>query len=109
MKISRLIYRSDRWCQGSLAVNKFGKKLSSLNIYHTSDGKEYDPSKDCVAYSLYGAVAHLYGPDGQGDVLVKLGDAARRYVGRQIWLAEFNDAPTTKFEDIQKVLRMARL
>ncbi len=109
MKISKLLYRDDRWCQGCLAVNKIGKRLDNLNIYHYSNGTELDPSKECVAYSLQGAIVHLYNGENQGDVFTRLGNAARLYYGQKIWVAEFNDLSSTTYKDVMKVLKIADL
>ena len=109
MKISQLIYKEDKWVKNCMALTKNGRKLYDLNIIHSPNGPVYDPSKDCVAFSLYGAISHLYSGDGQQDVCLKLGDVIRRYYGGKIFLAEFNNRPETSFQDIKNVLAIAKL
>jgi hypothetical protein len=109
MRLSQLLYREDKWAKNCMAVKKDGTKLYDLNVYHLPNGEQIDPSKDCVAYSLYGAIAHLYSNDGQQDVTTKLGNAVREYCKCKIWLSEFNNKPETTFQDIKKVLAMAKL
>lgn len=109
MKISKLLYREDKWAKNCMAVKKDGTKIYNLNVVHFPNGTYIDPSKDCVAYSLYGAISHLYSNEGQQEVATKLGDAVRQYTKSKIWLAEFNNKPETTFEDIKNVLKIAKL
>jgi len=109
MKISNLIYREDKWCKGCLATTKEGRKLQNLNVHHYDGGREINPASTCVSFSLYGAVVHLYGGNGQGDISARLGDAVRKYTKSNVYLAAFNDDESTTFEDIQNVLKIANL
>jgi hypothetical protein len=108
MKISRLLLNESKWTKGCLGRDKNGNPINSFNILHC-DGKEVDLGKDAVSFSLYGAVVRLYQGDGQAEVFLKLGEAVRRYSGRKIWLAQWNDEQETTFADIQAVLELANL
>jgi hypothetical protein len=108
MKISRLLLNEDKWTKNALARKKDGTPIPSLNIIH-KDGKEIDPSREAVCWSLYGAIVHLYNGDGQQEVFLKLGDIIRKYKSQKIYLAQFNDSSETSFEDIQAVLELANL
>lgn len=108
MKLSKFFHNESKWTKGCLGRDKEGRAINSFNIIHR-DGREIDLGKDAVSFSLYGAVARLYSGDGQSDVILKLGDAARAYTGRKVWLAEFNDSSETTFADIQAVLELANL
>ena len=109
MKIASLLYREDKWCKNCLATTKNGKKLFNLNVHHFEDGKTLDPSKECNAYSLYGAITHLYNGTSQSEIFSKLSKAIREYKGIPMRVAEFNDSPETTYEDIQKVIKLANL
>lgn len=109
MKISNLLYREDRWIKGALAKSKDGTMLQNLNIYHFDGGKEIDPSVQCVAYSLQGAIVRLYSGDSQGDMFIRLGNIVRNYFGQKVYLAQWNDDPATSFQDVKNVLKLAGL
>lgn len=109
MKIGNLLYREDKWCKDCLAITKNGKKLFNLNIHHFEDGHTVDPTKECNAYSLYGAITHLYNGNSQAEIFSKLSKAIREYTGTSIRVADFNDSPATTYEDVKKVLTIAGL
>jgi hypothetical protein len=109
MRISRLLYREDKWCKGCMGITKNGIHLQQLNIVHYENGHTLDPSKEIVAYSLYGAITHLYNQDTQNEIFQKVGNAIREYTGVKIYLAEWNDLPTTTYKDVMAVLRKAGL
>ena len=109
MKISQLFYRENKWMKGGLAKTKNGSIINNLNIRNCAGGVEINPARECVAYSLYGAIAHLYTNEGLSDVSMKLSDAVKRYTGKAVYVAQFNDDPSTTFSDIKKVLSLANL
>lgn len=108
MKISRLIYNESKWTKGCLGRTKDGVAISSFDVIHR-EGKEMDPTRVVESYSLQGAIIHLYSGDGQSEVFLKLSDVIRRYSGRKVYLAAWNDDPSTSFTDIKNVLEMANL
>jgi len=108
MKLSKLLYSDKKWAQHCLGRTKDGIPVNSLDVIHR-DGREFDPSRDLEAFSLYGAIIHLYGGDGQSEVFAKLGDAIRKYSGRKVYLAQWNDEATTTFSDVKAVLEIANL
>lgn len=108
MKISRLLYNEAKWTKGCLGRTKEGKAVNNFDIIH-KDGHELDPTRNVESYSLYGAIAKLYNGEGQSDIAFKLGDVIRKYKGQRIYLAQFNDDPTTTYEDIMEILKIANL
>jgi hypothetical protein len=92
-----------------MAITKNGLRLQNLNVYHYENGHTVDPCKEAVAYSLYGAITHLYNQDSQNEAFQKIGNAIREYTGAKIYLAEWNDLPSTTYKDVMHVLKKAGL
>jgi hypothetical protein len=108
VKISNLIFKPEKWAQNCLGRTKEGRPIQSFNVVHR-DGHELDLSKDAESFSLYGAVIKLYGGEGQADVFFKLSEAVKKYTKQKMYVAQFNDSPTTTYEDIKAVLEIANL
>lgn len=90
------------WVQNVMAVDSDGNVIN-LN--------EFTPEIKVHACSLQGAVAYLYSYEKESErrqkILEKLSKAIRKYTGKSYFVAEYNNLPTTTFEDIQKVLKIA--
>lgn len=105
MRISKLLYRSDKWTKGALGRDKDGNPVE-LYTHHFAGGREFDSSSIIVAYSLYGAVAKLYGCSND-QIIGKLKNAIYLVTGQRSTLADFNNRDATTFEDIQTVLKLS--
>lgn len=94
--ISKLLDSPDKWTTGALAVDSDGLSVPTL-------------SEDAVSWCLLGALKHeartsrLYlSADKRIWAAVKA-----EYPGRYLSLSQFNDSPTTTFEDVQRILKLA--
>jgi len=92
-----------------MGITKNGIHLQRLDITHYENGRYLDPSKEIVAYSLYGALTHLYSQDNMADAFAKLGNIIRADFGGSIYLAQWNDLPETQYSDVMRVLKIAGL
>jgi hypothetical protein len=117
MKLSSLLNRENRWTQHCLGRDKNGNALKSLDTYFVAkfdkNGKifyqEFKQDELAVSYSLYGAVVKCCPLDDHENTMHKLSEAIRRYTGKNLWVAQFNDGLDTKFEDIKAVLKIANV
>ena len=110
MKISKLIYAENKWAKDCLAEYKEGKKIYSFDRRISLDGQILDdPSEKATKYSLDGAITKLYNPNSREPVLSTLKKAIQAYTGENVHISKFNNSSNTKYEDIKKVLQIAKL
>jgi hypothetical protein len=90
------------WLQNAMALNTDGE-LVNLN--------EFPSETKIQALSLHGAVAHLFSyerePERRQKVMDRLSKAIRKHTGKSYFVAEYNNLPTTTFEDIKTILKIA--
>lgn len=109
MKISKLLYNSNRWCKNSFGISREGKPLYNFDVVYSSDGSINDPANGCKSFSLYGAVSYLYRGKERNIVLGKINDAIKSYSGKNQRITQFNDDSSTTYEDIKTILSIAKL
>lgn len=109
MKINQLLSKESKWCKGALARDKNGKPINCLDIKYFDNGRDIDYGKNAVAYSLYGAISHVYQYDDHENVLDKLHAAMRKVFGKDMVLAVFNDSEKTTFKMVKKVIEEAEV
>lgn len=107
MRLLNFFKYPSAWTKGAAARDKSGK-VYNLNEYSAADFKN---GNRLESFSLYGAIAHFYSfekePEAREKTIYKLRKAIGIKTGRSCSIAEFNDAPETKFKDIQDVLKIA--
>jgi hypothetical protein len=90
------------WLKNGFAADANGHLLD-LNMF-TNDMKVYK-------LSLHGAIAYLFPyekePEKRSFVLNKLSKAISIYTKKSMFVAQFNDAKETSFEDVINVLKIA--
>lgn len=90
MKAHELLNNESKWHKGSCACERFRYSINASAI-------------DAVKWSIDGAVYKLYEPR---IAILKLDEIARHLsLGSIPQLYNWNDIATTKFEDVQKVLK----
>lgn len=107
MRVSQLLSKENRWTKNALARDGNGKAIDCLDLIHFHNGHTLDLGKNAVAYSILGAIAHCYSPDDHEQVLDKIHSAMRKVLNDDMYIAKFNDAETTTFEDVKKVIEIA--
>ena len=114
MKLHNIFKTSSSWCQNANALLKDGTPLNINCIpYYSNDPKTnkmfYDFNKklkNIKQWSLYGAVSYFYNTDNKYELMKRLRQAIFLHTGKEMNVAEFNDAQETKFEDVQAVLKI---
>ncbi len=107
MNLRKVFILESKWTQGCAARDGNGKPLD-LTFINRDIPKQV---KLLESFSLQGAVAWYFPFETRTEeryrILDKLRNAVRKYTGKDVYVAEFNDDPKTTFEDIQKVLKIA--
>lgn len=102
MNITRIIYAPHRWTKNTAARDKNGNPYPTIFPYPS----EIDHNKNIASYSLQGVLT-FYCPDNTREQYVrKLSKAIEIYTGKKKYIAEFNDSPSTTYEDIMAVCRI---
>jgi len=108
MRLSKIFRKKEFWTKNCACRDEFGY---SVNINETPIDSERSSEfvKKIKSWSLYGAVAfhYSYPSNKRYHIMDKLKHAIQRVTGKQMTVPEFNDSPTTTFEQIQKVIKIA--
>jgi hypothetical protein len=101
MKLLQLLNTSKRWCKGYLAKTENGIPTMPNN-------------SDAVKWCLIGAVQKCYGDHRCENVEEKIKEAIRSEFPKitfSDWntIVEFNNAPTTSFRKLRRVLKKANV
>jgi hypothetical protein len=108
MKIVQLLNRDTKWCQHALARDGNGKPINCLDVLYLDQGRRtLDLAKNAKSFSLYGAICHCYGEQDHEQVADKIHEGMRKVLGKDPWIAEFNDDEKTTFEDVKAVIQAA--
>lgn len=107
MKLSKIFTNEKRWTKDALARDKDGNSLN-LDYINRDNAKQV---KELNSFSLHGAltwyISYEKNREERDRVRTKLRKAIREYTGKDMNIREFNDSPSTKFEDIKAVLRIS--
>ncbi len=93
MKIKELLNDKTKWCQQHAAVDH-------------NDNPTCPRGPDAVRWCLIGALLKC-DPAEDSAVLEKLQSTIQQITGKYGGVIGYNDAPTTRFEDIQHLLQLA--
>lgn len=105
MNIARILYASHRWTKNTAARDKNGNPYPTTVVYN----QNADHNKNIASYSLYGVLV-FYADGTREQYAKKLSQAIEKYTGKKMYIAEFNDSPSTTYEDILAVCKiMAKL
>lgn len=115
MKIADLITSEAKWTKDCLGRDKEGNAMNSFDgIYdakYDKQGKIFYEEKHldelAKSFSLHGAVIKCYSQDHRASVLGKLSKAIEQYTGKKKYIAQFNNEPTTSYEDVKAVIQIA--
>lgn len=107
MKINQLLKKESKWTKNALARDKHGNVISCLDVKYFSNGKTLDLAKHAVSFSLYGAICTCYDYDDHEHVVEKIRNAIKKVIGKDTYIAKFNNNEKTTFEDIRKVIEEA--
>lgn len=101
MNLLRIFVNQNRWIKNGFARHKDGTPVE----FEFPAGSN---PKDPWFFSLHGAVA-WYTEPGQirQRLMDRLREAVAVHTGRNMYVAEFNNHPDTKFEDIIEVVKIA--
>lgn len=102
-KVFRL---KEHWTQKADCRDKDGR---AVNINYLSE----DNIKHIKCFSLQGAVSYYFSYEKDSvrryKVMGALKKAIQKYTGKDTPVAQFNDDPNTKFEDIKHVIKIANV
>ena len=101
MNLIKIFVNPNRWLREGFATMKDGTPYQ-----YTRQWKETSPEPQ--AFSLQGAVAYFTEPDSSArqKVMSRLSKAIERHTGKNMYVAEFNNSPSTTFEDLTSVINI---
>jgi hypothetical protein len=106
MTIPKLISRKSRWTQHADARNKKGFPVNISRFYYEKGPR----LKDIQSFSLQGAIVMLYPPEThqrkRDEAVRNLSRSIKQHTGKDTPIAQFNDARSTTYEDIERVLEI---
>lgn len=101
MNLIKIFVNPNRWLRGGFARMKDGTPYE-----YTRQWK--DNTQEPQAFSLHGAVAYYTEPESgaRQKVMARLSKAIEKHTGKSMYVAEFNDSPSTTFEDLTAVIKI---
>lgn len=106
MRLSNFFKSPSYWAQNCLAIDTDGNQIN-LNEYSESAMRD----RKIKSMSLHGALGYFFSfekePERRNQMMSKLRKAIEAVTGKRYYIAEFNNHPKTKFEDIVKVIKLA--
>ena len=107
MRLNKFFNHKNKWTKNAQARNGLGE---TINFMEFSQDSANEKQNRVEKLSLYGALAYFYSqerePENREKEMMKLKKAIQTYTKKNMFIAEFNDAKETSFEDVQKVLEI---
>ena len=104
--MQKVFRTKNQWTQKADCRDKDGRAIN-INFLDESNVKHIK------SFSLYGAVSYYFSFEKDHlrryKTMSALRNAIRDYTGKDLGVAEFNNLPTTTFEDIKKVIKKANV
>lgn len=106
MRLKNFFKSPSSWVKGYLAVDMNDDPIN-LNEYTEFEMRD----RKIKAMSLHGAIGYFYSyerePEQRNKIIAKIRKAIEKHTGKNLYIAQFNNAETTSFEDIVSVLKIA--
>lgn len=114
MRLSKIFKTKSSWCQNANAILDNGCSFQLVIPFYSTCQKtnrlfnDFNKKlKKVKKWSLYGAISYYIPHESKrNDIMFGLRQAIQKHTGKKMSVGEFNDDPSTKFEDIVEVIRI---